>query len=70
RRKLTEKQQKSEDAGNCILGRLMSAESRAAPQKRRFLCHARRKAQKYSEGLLSIFNEAGRKKVPFEAVYP
>ncbi len=28
------------------------------------------KRKKYSEGLLSIFNAAGRKKKPFKAVYP
>ncbi|MBR0157430.1 MAG: hypothetical protein IJM20_07960 [Clostridia bacterium] len=31
---------------------------------------ARRKAQEYSERLPSIFNAAGREKIPFEAVYP
>ena len=45
-------------------------ENREAPKKRRFLCHARRKAQEYSESLSSIFNEAWREKIPFEAVYP
>ena len=34
------------------------------------MCHARRKAQEYSESLSSIFNEAWREKIPFEAVYP
>ncbi len=48
----------------------MSAENREASQKRRFLCRARRKAQEYSESLSSIFNEARREKIPFEAVYP
>ena len=31
---------------------------------------ARQKAQEYSERLPSIFNAAGREKIPFEAVYP
>ena len=48
----------------------VKAENRAASQKSRFLRSARRKAQEYSEGLSSIFNAAGREKIPFEAVYP
>ena len=46
------------------------SENREAPQKRRFLCRARQKAQEYLESLSSIFNAARRKKIPFEAVYP
>ena len=49
---------------------VIGAENREAPQKSRFLCQARQKAQEYSEGLSSIFNAAGREKIPFEAVYP
>ena len=55
-----------------------AAENREASQKRRFLCPARKKAQKHSKSfskyivgcLSSIFDEARRKKIPFEAVYP
>ena len=48
----------------------LTAENCEAPQKRRFLCRTRRKAQEYLESLSSILDAVRRKKIPFEAVYP